>query len=316
MSELIETTHSFREWRRLHRIVESLEPEGEPSLVFVQRSERSAEAPSAVAALPAAFNPPTTAHVELLDAAQKKIRTSEFLLILDKKTIDKELYGATLEDRLLMLELMAQSRKNTSVAFSSHGLFVEKADALEKVFPRGLELHFIIGYDTLVRLFDARYYINRDESLENLFSKSRFLVGNRGRDDGASVEELLSAPRNERFKKFVEPISISDRAAALSSTEMREKVERGEGIRGLVPPEVENFIRETGLYTSPEKKRSEGVAVPSKNRYHIRRDVMQHLISKGIPEGKDLHAGEMVNEVMKGEDIGPVVTKFLKKPLK
>lgn len=305
MGEQVELTDSFKEWKRLHRIVEAANPEGEPTMEFVHGA--AGARPQVVAALPAAFNPLTAAHLELLEAVERKRRISEFLLVLDKKTIDKELYGATLEDRLLMLELFSRGKKKMSVVFSSHGLFIDKVRALRKIYPKKTELLFIVGYDTLVRLFDPHYYERRDEALKSLFAESRFLVGNRGGSGEASVRELLSAPGNKRFKGYVEFIEISDWAARLSSTEVREKVERGEEIRRLVPFEIEGFIRQTGLYAGAGKIGAGAAG----NRHDARCDILRRLLTAGLPDEAEFHLGGMVAEVMEGEDVLVVVEKFL-----
>ena len=314
MAERYKIEQSFREWRRLHGVVESMNPDGEPSLKFTYRAEGAEKRPPlTIAALPAAFNPLTAAHIELLDTAEVQKSPSELILILDKKTIDKELYGASLEDRLIMLELIAGDRGRISVAFSSHGLFIDKAKALNKIYPNGTALYFIVGYDTLVRLFDSKYYEKRDEALDDLFSISRFLAANRGKSNVASVQELLSLPQNRKYERYVEPISISDRAAALSSTEIRSKVENEGELVGLVPPRIENFIRETGLYRAVEEGADAHSNLP-KNRYEIRSDIMYRLCSTKMPPRRDVHVGEMVEALMQGEDIGVVVERSLKKP--
>jgi nicotinamide-nucleotide adenylyltransferase len=311
MDDRTEIIHSFAEWRRIHMIVESMDPQGEPTLKFVHRAgEAVSGSHPAVAALPAAFNPLTAAHVELLAAADERKRPSELILILDKKTIDKELYGASLEDRLIMLELFARDDERISVGFSSHGLFVDKARAFRKIFPVGVELYFIVGYDTLVRLFDPVYYGNRDEALDNLFSISRFLVANRGESDEDSLNELLSIPRNRRYRDFLEPIRISEGAAAISSTEVRETIGRKGEFGRLVPPPVEYFIRETGLYAA-EKEGAEARRNSPVSRYEVRSDIMKALFSADVPEGEDLQVGKMVEAVLRGEDKGKVIERFL-----
>ncbi len=313
MTDKVELMHSFTEWRRLHQIVETTDADGEPTIKFVFREKSLEETPPLrIVVLPAAFNPLTKAHVELLDAAEGKKGIDESLLVLDKKTIDKELFGATLEDRLLMLESFARDRKNTSVAFSSHGLFLGKARALRDIYPEETEIFFIVGYDTLVRLFDPKYYRNRDEALEHLFSMSRFLVGNRAGSDESSVGELLSAPGNVKFSACVEPIRISGRAAAMSSTEVRERVEKGLELGNLAPESIEKVIRGIGLYsehveaTSREKNHKGG-------RYEVRCDILRRLASSDFPEGRDLHIGKMVEEVMEGAEVGRVVENALER---
>jgi nicotinic acid mononucleotide adenylyltransferase len=224
--------------------------------------------------------------------------------------MDKKLYGATLEDRLLMLELFAAQRMGTSVAFSSHGLFLDKALALRKVYPHGSELYFVVGFDTIVRLFDPRYYEDRDDALDSLFSMSHFLVGNRGGEDEVSVQNLLNIPRNRKYAGYIETIRISPRAAAISSTEIREKKERNEELGSTAPHVIVRFIDETALFRPPKASEPDGTGIRP-DRYQTRCNIMGLLNSAGLPEQEDMHVGRMVNAVMKGEKPMEVVKRFL-----
>lgn len=310
----IDKIDSFREWIRLHRIVESLDSEGDPMVEFAYKATCvTSKPPFKVAALPASFNPLTNAHVELLEAAEARIELSEFLLILDKKTIDKELYGASHEDRLFMLGLFAQRRRKISILFSSHGLFLDKAVALRRIYPEGTDIYFIVGYDTLARLFDPRYYEDRDKSLDLLFSMSRFLVGNRGDDDEESVGELMDAPGNRKYREWVETIRISHRAADMSSTEARARVGKSQRIDPLVPEEIEYFIRESGLYADPEGMQDDGEE-EQVGRYEVRCKVFKQLFDIHPHQPPDLHVRQIVEAVMGGEDIKTVIGRFLGNP--
>jgi nicotinic acid mononucleotide adenylyltransferase len=64
------------------------------------------------------------------------------------------------------------------------------------------------------------------------------------RDDVEAVRERLSAP--DRVLEFeMDPIPVS-------SSEIRARVARGEGIDDLVPPKVAEAISRLGLYATPE----------------------------------------------------------------
>ena len=202
---------------------------------------------------PSSFNPLTVAHIELTRKAMEKFDLKEVVLMLDAQAIDKEIHGASLEDRLLMLALFARSYPGYRIAFSSHGRFLDKLKALYRTCPTVQEFCFIVGYDTIVRVLDPQYYNNRKKSLEELFQKSRFLVANRAYDGPAELRALFGKPGNESFKDRVEFFSLPASRAHLSSTLAREKISRGEDIEDLVPPVIHQFIREARLYVQAEK---------------------------------------------------------------
>ena len=106
---------------------------------------------------PSSFNPLTVSHVELIKRALFEFSMDEILLVLDKKTLDKDFFGATLEDRLLMLRIYCRSKMKLSVGLSSHGLFVDKIIALRNIYSKENDIYFIVGFDTLVRILDERY---------------------------------------------------------------------------------------------------------------------------------------------------------------
>lgn len=215
---------------------------------------------------PASFNPLTIAHRELIDKATQKGKLDEILLVLDKKTTDKPLFGASLEDRLLMLTLFARDKPNISIALSSHGLFVDKLMALKQVYPSRTEIFFIVGYDTIIRVLDEKYYQDREAALNQLFEGSRFLVANRGGKSIKDIRRLFELEGNEKYRDKIDTFQISPSLAGVSSTQVRRLVRGGESIAHLVPPEVDLFIRGTGLYAQG-------------NEYELRTKVLRYLFA-------------------------------------
>ena len=62
------------------------------------------------------------------------------------------------------------------------------------------------------------------------------------------MQELLRLPMNHPYAGRVEFLQINPFHASLSSTEVRRRIATGEAIEELVPPEVEGYILEHGLY--------------------------------------------------------------------
>lgn len=236
---------------------------GEPVIYFIPFEENTSEPPDVslvkgpnkkirrLGVFPSSFNPLTVAHVELTRRAKEEFDPEEVVLVLDAQAMDKEIHGASLEDRLWMLRLFARSCPGYRVAFSSHSRFLDKLRALSRLCPDVQEFCFIVGYDTIVRVLDPKYYDDRERALAELFRGSRFLVANRADGGRAELQTLLDKTENRRFKDRVDFFSLPAPQAHISSTLVRENVAQGGDIRGLVPPAIFRFIRETRLYAPP-----------------------------------------------------------------
>ena len=97
---------------------------------------------------PASFNPPTKAHEALVRVAQRVVPLDECLLLLDLKAVGKEVFGASLEDRLVMLLILFGEKSACSLGICNRGLFLEKIAAVHHAYPKDTEIHFIVGHDT------------------------------------------------------------------------------------------------------------------------------------------------------------------------
>jgi len=199
--------------------------------------------------LPASFNPPTSAHQTLIREAGDAVPFDEILLIVDQQAIEKEQIAAPLEDRLLMLLALFGADARISLGVSNRGLFLEKVEAMRKVYPEGeIQIHFIVGYDTIVRVLDPKYYEDRNEALRSLFAQARFLVANREGYDARDLKELFGLEENRPFAAQVLPLLLSPALTRISSSLVRQRLAEGKSVAGLVSPQVEEFLRTQGLY--------------------------------------------------------------------
>lgn len=195
-----------------------------------------------VALLPSAFNPVTNAHIELLRLAA---RHGDPAALLSTRNVDKGVYGASLEHRVGML-LAAARVHHFAVLATNAARFVDQARALREAFP-SLRFDFVAGYDTLVRLFEPRYYDDLGGDLAEFFSHHRLIAVNRGDVSAEAVAAYLStgAPAAHRTRIAVE--TLADAHAVVSSTVARSEIE-AHGRTRDVPPEVAAYIRQHRLY--------------------------------------------------------------------
>ena len=125
---------------------------------------------------------------------------------------------------------------------------MEKVEALQKVYPVDTQIFFIVGYDTIVRVLDPKYYADRERALRKLFSQTRFLVANREERDQGDLSELFRREENRYLGAQVIPLWLPPSVAWVSSSMVRQKWADGESVERLIPPRVEEFLRKRGFY--------------------------------------------------------------------
>lgn len=224
------------------------------------------------------------------------------LLVLSARNVDKTLKpgDATFDQRIEMMHLQAldmeqrrtgaqaaaedASRTNVAVAALNHPTFVGKSDILLRWFKErrfaqlGLDeadetptirLTFLIGTDTLTRLFIPKYYepsttlgSTMSDHLKKFFTtdNSDIVVAHRGASPKARAEEESFIQRSEdaltwigRGKlRFVREAEISPEEREMSSTRVRKAVAAGDEdeLRVLVGERVRDYIVQEGLYRS------------------------------------------------------------------
>ncbi|KAF9884184.1 hypothetical protein FE257_002242 [Aspergillus nanangensis] len=128
--------------------------------------------------LDSSFNPPTLAHRRIASSAllENPSTPSRLLLLLATQNADKPSKPASFEDRLAMMELFARdlleylraSLPDTEpsrlpgidIGVTKKPYFVDKAAEIETsgIYPQSLEQVHLTGYDTLIRIFNPKYY--------------------------------------------------------------------------------------------------------------------------------------------------------------
>jgi nicotinamide-nucleotide adenylyltransferase len=228
--------------RAIRRVMEVTNSAGRPQINLVHKAKKGVDGPNQrLGVLPASFDPLTKAHVAIVSEARKR-GMDEILLLLDKRNVDKRSFGASLEDRILLVASFFKE-EDVSVGVSSHGLFMEKLRALRRLYPPSTRIYFLVGYDTILRVLDKKYYQDREAALDELFEGSEFLVAGRGDKGEKEIPSLFEKEENKRFKSKMKTIDIAP-FAFISATEIRRRIKRGESLEALVPEEILPLINE------------------------------------------------------------------------
>jgi nicotinamide-nucleotide adenylyltransferase len=155
--------------------------------------------------LDGSFNPPTRAHHRIASSALLKDDGStpkRLLLLLATQNADKATKPASLEDRLVMMTLFAHEllydiRQGESLSIDvgliKQPYFHDKAEAVDEsnIYPGQPQQVHLIGFDTLVRIFNTKYY-SPDHDLRVLapfLSKHRLRATYRTDDEWGSRQE-------------------------------------------------------------------------------------------------------------------------------
>ena len=269
------SSNTIHRLQQIQSVLDALKPDTAPQALLVPGS---AQPHATIIVFPGSFNPPTNAHIALLQQArlfaQKHGATSLYAAI-SKRIVDKEkVERPTLLDRIDLLDTVLHSYlQDTGIMLFNRGLYVEQAQAVRTSFPLVEHLFFLLGFDKIVQIFDPHYYKDRDASLMALFNIAELLVAPRGNDGEQELDFLLHHPENERFARFVHPLPFDAQYRNISSTQIRQ----GDAVAlQAVPPEVQQFIRETHAYQPPIHK-SDGTKV---DEYAERVQEMKKLLHR------------------------------------
>jgi nicotinamide-nucleotide adenylyltransferase len=246
------SAYTIRRFERVQGLLDRLDPEAPPQALIVPGSPTPE---GNIIVFPGSFNPPTTAHLALLEQAWQYARAHGPMHIyaaISKHTTDKEsVQRPLLLDRIILLETLLRHRvRHTGIMLFNRGLYVEQAEGVHDAFPQVTKLYFLIGFDKIVQIFDPRYYNDRDRALHELFALAEFLVAPRGEAGSASLTELVDQPANRQFARHIHALPLSAAYRDISSTGIRQSPTAH---AWEVPPEVLRFMRETHAYEEPQE---------------------------------------------------------------
>ena len=189
---------------------------------------RSSGKPRKLGVLAGSFNPPTRAHLELAYAAG--FHVDEVLFVVPRTFPHKEYFGATLSQRIEMLEL-ARILLPYSIASSDAGLFVDIARECREHYAADVKLYFVCGRDAAERVL--RWDYGRPGVVAEMLREFELLVA-------ARQGEFQPPPQ---FRERIHPLHIRGDYDALSSTEVRKRIQGGERWEHLVPEPIVERVR-------------------------------------------------------------------------
>ncbi|KAF4820710.1 putative nicotinamide mononucleotide adenylyltransferase [Colletotrichum siamense] len=230
--------------------------------------------------LDSSFNPPTLAHLRMatsaLQASGGAGAGARLLLLLAVNNADKAPKPVAFAVRLGLMcafaeDLLAQGAREgmeIDVGVTTMPFFHDKARAVEGggfYGEEGVEQVYLAGYDTLIRIFNPKYYPEAEggmkASLGPFLERGRLRISLRVGDEWggegeqrAYLEGLREGGLEEvggkrEWAERVELVTGTE-GEVVSSSRVREMAGKGdgEGLRGLLGERVRGWVLEEGLY--------------------------------------------------------------------
>jgi nicotinate-nucleotide adenylyltransferase len=189
------------------------------------------------------FDPPHIGHLMLAEEARLALSLGRVLFVPAGdpwRKAGRELSPP--EHRLAMVRLAVGDDPNYAVSTleidrEGPSYTLDTLTALHADLPADSELFFIVGQDSLADLPNWR-------QPQRIISLARLAVAARAAWESAQADALeKEVPGISQRLVWLDMPRID-----ISSTAVRERVRQGQSIRYWVPPSVEEYIRQHGLY--------------------------------------------------------------------
>lgn len=263
LSNFIESSSDFK---LIYRSGRNIIPENEIKRILI---------------LDSSFNPPHLGHLSLINQAliqtynQNDVNNREIMLLLLIENVDKKkLIGELFDKRLEMMYLMAQEIEKTflnindvTIGLTKHGRFIDKSLSIIN-FLKNQNLYndqiltFLVGFDTLIRIFNPKYYLpdKLSNSLDNFMKTTNLFCLTRNFDQ--SIDEnyqnsflntIKTGNHDDIPSHWGENIYLvnnnDEHIRNISSSTTRNEIESSDPNWKLkVLPQIRDLIIKNGLY--------------------------------------------------------------------
>lgn len=224
-----------------------------------------------------------TMELSSLDTPTEKslLNIDAFLLLLGSRNADKigKAADPNLEQRLRMVDMLATTvaldtsapdtwhvwktqeqfdqtnLSNMAIAMVGSPRFVDKSRAVQELVQRdhGIKVlcYFAMGWDTLIRFFDRKYYDPKryESEIRGFFDGGGRIVFSRrvGYQD-REVEELFRQPEMQQYLQYIYEVELPQRVKHISSTGVRRAVRDSSEAAMDVPPRILGFVNMSQFY--------------------------------------------------------------------
>lgn len=192
------------------------------------------------------FNPIHLGHLMIAEEARQTFHLKKVLFVPSYITPNKDVCGATAEQRLAMTRLATADNPYFTVSDMEmrrrgNSYTVDTLRLLKEIYGPSHSLYFISGTDTI---HDLHNWNNPEEIL----SLCQFIGATR--PDGSEQIDSIISSFGELGKNILKlPVPTME----ISSTELRRRIRLGLSVRYMMPSAVVEYIRKNGVYQCTTK---------------------------------------------------------------
>jgi nicotinate-nucleotide adenylyltransferase len=205
------------------------------------RAERRYMSGQRVGIMGGTFDPVHYGHLVAAEAAREQYGLQQIVFVPSGYPPHKT--GGTVSDfwhRYQMAVLATASNPFFEVSRMEYerggrSYTVDTVRAFRQLYGAGTELFFVTGADAILEIVEWK-------QPEELLTMCRFIAVTRPGYDLCQLNALLG----EYFSRSVSILEIP--APSISSSDIRERVQRGASIKYLIPEAVEAYVMKSGLY--------------------------------------------------------------------
>ncbi|KAJ1662062.1 hypothetical protein EV178_006187 [Coemansia sp. RSA 1646] len=263
-----------------------------------------------IGVMDSSFNPPHYCHAAYLECmgvmkltpatgmaggrskgdadASRLLGIDAYLLLLGSQNADKELVGATLEQRMRMVDMLAttialdtasdtwhmwKNKKdfeatnlhNMAIGMVNTPLFVNKCtavrDMVREEWSRSgtgmdsdveqLEVlsYFAMGWDALIRFFDPKYYTHYPQEIKQFFANGgRIAFSRRTGFPNDDVDAFFGRTDIVDYLEHIYELRLPKRVRHISSTDVRVAVRDSTRSVRDIPPRILEYVNNYMLY--------------------------------------------------------------------
>ena len=192
------------------------------------------------------FNPIHLGHLMIAEEARQTFHLDKVLFVPSYITPNKNVNGATAEQRLAMTRLATADNPLFTVSDmemrrKGNSYTVDTLRFLKKLYGPSYILYFISGTDTIHDLHNWK-------EPEEILKLCQFVGATR--PDGSEQIDSIIASFGELGKRILKlPVPTME----ISSTELRRRICLGLSVRYMISPAVAEYIRKNGVYQCTTK---------------------------------------------------------------
>lgn len=203
--------------------------------------EEKTRNPKRIGIFGGAFDPPHLGHIKLAKLVCERLGLEELLIVPTYNSPHKATPLTDYDDRMKMCEI---AFKNNIVKVSDverrlggMGYSIDMLRAVKEQYPKNSKFFMIIGGDML-------FYFTKWYHYESILKECTVAAAAREEDSYADLCEEAASLGHVKVLNL--PVT------EVSSTEIREKLQKGESTADLLSAEVASYIKEHKLYQKGE----------------------------------------------------------------